>query len=179
MTVKETSAYLNIPAPTVYYLVQRGKLPAIQIGGRWRIKRSSLDDEVLKKPESKRPSILVVDDDPGLQEVFRLVLNNAGFDAFIVGSGSEAIAHLRKRPCDLVFLDLRLPDDTGDVIYEKIRSIAPELPVVIITGYPDSQMLHSILRHGPVTVLSKPLQISQLNRAIKISGMKTGSGGSK
>jgi len=40
MTVKETAEYLRIPLPTVYYLVQRGQLPAIQIGGRWRIKRS-------------------------------------------------------------------------------------------------------------------------------------------
>ena len=36
MTVKETAEYLRIPLPTVYYLVQRGQLPAIQIGGRWR-----------------------------------------------------------------------------------------------------------------------------------------------
>ena len=43
--------YLRIPLPTVYYLVQRGQLPAIQIGGRWRIKRSLLDTEVLKKEE--------------------------------------------------------------------------------------------------------------------------------
>ena len=48
MTVKETAEYLRIPLPTVYYLVQRGQLPAIQIGGRWRIKRSLLDSQVLK-----------------------------------------------------------------------------------------------------------------------------------
>ena len=46
MTVKETAEYLRIPLPTVYYLVQRGQLPAIQIGGRWRIKRSLLDSQV-------------------------------------------------------------------------------------------------------------------------------------
>ena len=54
MTVKETAEYLRIPLPTVYYLVQRGQLPAIQIGGRWRIKRSLLDTEILKKDEGGR-----------------------------------------------------------------------------------------------------------------------------
>lgn len=39
LTVKETSEYLRIPLPTVYYLVQRGQLPAAQIGGRWRTKK--------------------------------------------------------------------------------------------------------------------------------------------
>ena len=49
MTVKELAEYLRIPTPTIYYLVQRGKLPgAIQIGGRWRIKRSVIDRDVLK-----------------------------------------------------------------------------------------------------------------------------------
>ena len=57
MTVKETSEYLRIPLPTVYYLVQRGQLPAVQIGGRWRIKRSLLDRDVLRKEdEAGQPS---------------------------------------------------------------------------------------------------------------------------
>ena len=50
LTVKETAEYLRIPLPTVYYLVQRGKIPAIQIGGRWRIKISSLDRDILRVP---------------------------------------------------------------------------------------------------------------------------------
>ena len=62
MTVKETAEYLRIPLPTVYYLVQRGQLPAIQIGGRWRIKRSLLDSEILKKDEGGQPTVLVVDE---------------------------------------------------------------------------------------------------------------------
>jgi len=48
LTVKETAKYLRIPLPTVYYLVQRGQLPAIQIGGRWRIKKTALDTYILK-----------------------------------------------------------------------------------------------------------------------------------
>ena len=49
LTVKETAEYLRIPVPTVYYLVQRGQIPAIQIGGRWRIKKSALDIDILRQ----------------------------------------------------------------------------------------------------------------------------------
>ena len=49
LTVKETAEYLRIPLPTVYYLVQRGKIPAIHIGGRWRIKKSALDHDILRQ----------------------------------------------------------------------------------------------------------------------------------
>ena len=47
LTVKETADYLRLPLSSLYYLVQRGQIPAIQIGGRWRIKKSSLEEYVL------------------------------------------------------------------------------------------------------------------------------------
>ena len=47
LTVKETADCLRLPLSSVYYLVQRGQIPAIQIGGRWRIKKSSIDGYVL------------------------------------------------------------------------------------------------------------------------------------
>jgi len=77
LTVKETSEYLRIPLPTVYYLVQRGKIPAIQIGGRWRIKKSSLDRDVLRLDKQGQPTVLVVDDDPVLQDLFQTFLKKS------------------------------------------------------------------------------------------------------
>src|SRR5438094_5493578 len=78
MTVKETAEYLRIPLPTVYYLVQRGQLPAIQIGGRWRVKKDALDRDVLHNQEQGQPTVLVVDDDETLQSMFKLFFKKAG-----------------------------------------------------------------------------------------------------
>jgi excisionase family DNA binding protein len=72
LTVKETSNYLRIPLPTVYYLVQRGQLPAIQIGGRWRIKKALLDKDILKEDKAGQPTVLVVDDDQRRQSLFNV-----------------------------------------------------------------------------------------------------------
>jgi len=172
MTVKETAAYLRIPLPTVYYLVQRGQLPAIQIGGRWRVKRDALDREVLRNDEQGQPTVLVVDDDEALQTMFKLFLKKAGFSRLVVGTGKDALAALAKQKFDFCFLDLQLPDITGDEIYKHAKKIDPELPIVIITGYPDSQMLDNILKFGPVTVLKKPLQVAQLNQTLRMMGHK-------
>src|SRR5687768_3879302 len=90
MTVKETAEYLRIPLPTVYYLVQRGQLPAVQIGGRWRIKRSLLDRDILKTEGSGQPTVLVVDDDAQLQTIFKQFLKKAGFGRIVVGSGARS-----------------------------------------------------------------------------------------
>ena len=173
MTVKETSEYLRIPLPTVYYLVQRGQLPAVQIGGRWRIKRSLLDRDVLRKEdESGQPTVMVVDDDPALQALFKQFLKKAGFGRLIVGTGTEAIALAKKQKFDFVFLDLKLPDVPGDEVYSQLKALYPDLPIVIITGYPDSEVLSRILSHGPVTVIKKPLEYDQLNKAVKQLGHK-------
>lgn len=173
ITVKETAEYLNIPLPTVYYLVQRGQLPAIQIGGRWRVKKDLLDREVLHKEEhGTLPSVLVVDDDEGLQGMFKLFLKKHGYARVVVGTGKEAIAALEKQKFDMCFLDLQLPDITGDEIYRIAKEHQPEMPIVIITGYPDSEMLNNILRHGAVMVLKKPLAIETLEQSLKMFGPK-------
>ena len=172
LTVKETAKYLRIPLPTVYYLVQRGQLPAIQIGGRWRIKKNALDKDILKEEKSGQPTVLVVDDDESLQNLFKLFLKKIGFSRVVVGTVKEAIAALEKQRFDLVFLDLKLPDGPADDVYDFVKREQPDCPIVIITGYPDSEMLDRILAKGPVTVLKKPLKTEQLQQTVRILGHK-------
>ena len=173
LTVKETAEYLRIPVPTVYYLVQRGQIPAIQIGGRWRIKKTSLDRDILRQDKQGQPTVLVVDDDPDLQELFKAFLKKIGFSRVVVGTAKDAILSLRKQKFDLMFLDLQLPDAPGDQVFKTAKQIDPDLNVIVITGYPDSEMLDRILQISPVTVLKKPLQIQQLNQTVKILGHST------
>jgi excisionase family DNA binding protein len=168
LTVKETAEYLRIPIPTVYYLVQRGKIPAIQIGGRWRIKKSSLDRDLLHEDKRGQPTALVVDDDPGLQDLFRTFLKKIGFSRVVVGTAKEAIRSLEKQNFDLMFLDLKLPDAPGDQVFKTAKQIDPDLSVIVITGYPDSEILDRILQVSPVTVLKKPLKVEQLNQAVTL-----------
>jgi excisionase family DNA binding protein len=172
LTVKETAKYLRIPLPTVYYLVQRGQLPAIQIGGRWRIKKNALDKDILKEEKSGQPTVLVVDDDESLQNLFKLFLKKIGFSRVVVGTVKEAIAALEKQKFDLVFLDLKLPDGPADDVYDFVKRDQPDCPIIIITGYPDSEMLDRILAKGPITVLKKPLKTEQLQQTVKILGHK-------
>ena len=173
LTVKETADYLRIPLPTVYYLVQREKIPAIQIGGRWRIKKSSLDRDILRQDKQGQPTVLVVDDDPRLQDLFRTFLKKIGFSQMVVGTAKEAIKSLGKQKFDLMFLDLQLPDAPSDQVYKTAKQIDQDLNVIVITGYPDSEILDRILQVSPVTVLKKPLKVEQLNQTVKILGHKT------
>ena len=172
LTVKETAEYLRIPLPTVYYLAQRGQIPAIQIGGRWRIKKTSLDRDILREEKETQPTVLVVDDDLGIQELFKTFLKKQGFSRVVVGTAKEATSSLRKQKFDQMFLDLQLPDEPGDQVYKIAKQIDPGLNVIVITGYPDCEVLDRILQISPVTVLKKPLKIEQLTQIVKILGHK-------
>ena len=122
--------------------------------------------------ESGQPTVLVVDDDSALQTLFKQFLKKAGFGRIVVGSGAEALSFAERQSFDLVFLDLKLPDVAGDELYSKLKELHPDMPIVIITGYPDSEILSKILASGPVTVIKKPIEFDQLNRTVRILGHK-------
>jgi DNA-binding NtrC family response regulator len=112
----------------------------------------------------------VVDDDVSLQNLFKVFLKKIGFSRVVVGTVKEAIGALEKQRFDLLFLDLKLPDGPADDVYETAKELDPLLPVVVITGYPDSEMLNRILARGPVTVLKKPLKTEQLKQTVRVLG---------
>ena len=95
-------------------------------------------------------------------------MKRIGFSRVVVGTATEAIKSLRKQKFDLMLLDLKLPDAPGDQVFKTAKQIDPDLNIIVITGYPDSEILDRILQVGPVTVLKKPLKLEQLNQAVKI-----------
>jgi CheY-like chemotaxis protein len=87
-----------------------------------------------------------------------------------VGSGAEAISYAEKQKFDLIFLNLQLPDMPGDEVYLRLKELHPDLPIVIITGYPDSVMLNKILQSGHVTLIKKRLSWEELDRTLRQLG---------
>jgi len=134
-------------------------------------KRRSIKD-ILKEDKSGQSTVLVVDDDQSRQSLCKVFLKEIGFSRVVVGTVKEALAALDKQHFDLLFLDLKLPDGSASDVYDAAKEIDPELPIIIITGYPDSEMLDRILEKGPITVLKKPLQVDQLHQTVRILGHK-------
>jgi excisionase family DNA binding protein len=168
LTVKETAEYLRIPVPTVYYLVQKGELPAVQIGGRWRIKKDALDQDILKmesaaaKPKQAPAKILVVDDQEEIRVLLTNTLQKNGFSAEAAASGKEALDKISQGEFSLVFLDIQLPDIPGEEVFERAVEMSPKLHVIMMTGFSTVANLEKILACGPVTVLQKPFKLDQL-----------------
>jgi len=73
---------------------------------------------------------------------------------------------VKQRDFDLVFLDLKMPEMDGAKLFRRIKTIKPKLPVTIITGYPESDMMAQALAQGPFGVMNKPFDESDIITAV-------------
>jgi two-component system nitrogen regulation response regulator NtrX len=82
----------------------------------------------------RKLEVLVVDDDEAIRDALRLVLEHGGHGVHEAGTGDEAIALLDGRPVDAVLLDLNMPGMHGLEALERIREIAPDTAVIVVSG---------------------------------------------
>jgi DNA-binding NtrC family response regulator len=89
-----------------------------------------------------------------------------GWKATAVESGEAALAVLADQSFDLIFLDLMMAGMNGAQAFQEIRHRDPSAQVVIVTGYPDSEMMAAALRTGPFALLLKPFTLSDLHKLV-------------
>ena len=115
--------------------------------------------------------ILVVDDEAPLLLTLSANLELEGFDVVGAANGEEALAELRKGRFDLVLSDIRMPGMNGVELFRAIKQVAPELPVVLMTGFALEGLVNDALKEGAYTVLAKPCPVDHvldvLSRAVR------------
>lgn len=117
-------------------------------------------------PEEHTPIALVVDDDRGFREFFKEALKASGWRSLDAESGTGALGLLAEKSFALVFLDMIMPGMNGAETFREIRKVAPDVEVVIVTGYPDSSIMFEALQVGPFAVMRKPFTLDQLDHVL-------------
>ena len=114
-------------------------------------------------PQTRR-SVLIVEDDRKLRELYRSALRNAGYDVAAVEDGTDALYRIEHWTPDVVVLDLALPRLGGrDLLTElKARQDTRGIPVVIVTGTDASDLQPT----QSVRILHKPIDPDLLVRAV-------------
>jgi DNA-binding NtrC family response regulator len=110
--------------------------------------------------------ILVVDDEPSIRRVVRRTLEKAGYQVVEADNGETAIEAINtgENPLmlDTVICDIRMPKVNGLDAIAYFRHMYPRVPLIVLTGYPDTEMAISCLRHGVVDYLMKPVDGKRL-----------------
>ena len=116
--------------------------------------------------------ILVVDDDPIVLASCRRILEGAGHKVTLASSAHEAFELLETSYFELMVMDIKMPEQDGFYLLGKIRekwplSIFPELPVLVMTGYPTPETLKALKQSGARDFISKPFTPDELTQAIE------------
>ncbi len=82
-------------------------------------------------------------------------------------SGKEAIQAAAQADYDFIFLDLKMPEMNGVETFKEIKKLTLRAIVVIVTAYPDSELLSEAMRLGPLTVILKPFDLNEIQRSVE------------
>jgi excisionase family DNA binding protein len=177
--IREAAASLGAHEQTVRKLARRGVIPAFKVGKDWRFRKEALlrwSEE--QQPVGGRRSVLVVDDDAQVCRAMGRVLERFGCRVRQATRGMDGLELVRQETPDLILLDLVMPDITGLQFLEELRTTHADLPVVIVTGYPDSDLVVQTSQYAPVMMLAKPVEPELLERTVRVAlGEKAGQSG--
>jgi CheY-like chemotaxis protein len=115
--------------------------------------------------------VLMVDDEAKFRETTSRILQKKGFETTMAGTGEDAVEILRKKPQDVIILDIKMPGMDGHEALSLIKEIQPEVRVIMLTGHGDSESAKTALTKGAYDYLNKPCDIdllaSKINDAYK------------
>jgi DNA-binding response OmpR family regulator len=109
--------------------------------------------------------ILIVDDDAQIRASLRKALRAEGYEVILAADGQEGIEQFLANPIHLLLLDLNLPVKRGWDTFERLTSINPLVPIVIITGRRDQRDLAAAAGVG--ALFEKPFDVPMLLASIK------------
>jgi two-component system, NtrC family, response regulator PilR len=111
--------------------------------------------------------ILVVDDEPNLRELLRIVLEGEGYDVLLAATYAEAAQVLSREQLDVVICDIYLPDGNGLDLVRTYHSARPQTAFVVITAHTTPAHAITALREGAVEYLSKPFDVEELKLIVR------------
>ncbi len=114
-----------------------------------------------------RMKVLVVDDKKVIGDFFDFTLGYFGHDITVVNDPREAVKAASGQKFDIAFLDIMMPEKNGVDVLREIKSVVPQLPVVMMSGYSLQEMKDKAMELGAVGCLKKPFELDDVRQMMK------------
>ena len=108
-----------------------------------------------------KPTILIVDDEPGVRSALGGVLRDEGYSVEAVGSGEECLERVTRAGVDLIMLDVWLPGMDGLATFARLRERQVDAQVVIISGHGNIESAVRAIKMGAFDFVEKPLSLDK------------------
>ena len=112
--------------------------------------------------KDKPIKILLVDDEKGFVDVISKRMSKRNIEVTRAYSGTEALQALRKKDFDVTVLDLKMEDMDGIELLKIFKKIAPDLPVIMLTGHGSEEAARDGIQLGALDYLTKPCDFDEL-----------------
>ncbi len=106
--------------------------------------------------------ILIVDDESSIRRVFRDILEHEKYGVDEAADGMDALAKIEKTKYDVIVMDIKMPKMDGMEALQKIQDIAPDVPVIMISGHADIDTAVQAVKIGAFDFISKPLDLQRI-----------------
>ena len=114
-----------------------------------------------------QPKVLVVDDDENILSAFKGFLKSEGCTMLAARSTQEAMKKIKHHHINLLITDIRLNYQSGVNLFLHMKRVQPDVPVIVITGYPDSVCEEDVKAYGADYFFLKPLDLDKLREAVR------------
>ena len=120
------------------------------------------------KPAGGNETVLVIDDEEIIRELAANVLEDCGYNVLTAGDGRQGLDRYttNKDSIDVILLDLAMPEMSGEMVFEEMLKINPDIKVIISSGYSEEDALKGILSRAKAYI-SKPYKAKQLIDAVR------------
>jgi len=111
--------------------------------------------------------ILIIDDEKPTLAMFRLFLKAYGYEVLLAENGLEGLEIFRREKPPIVLTDIKMPGLDGLEVLRQVKEIDPRAEVIVISGHGDMELAMRALQLNASDFLSKPVQKSELDIALK------------
>lgn len=108
------------------------------------------------------PNVLIVDDEKSIRKTLREILEYEKYKVEEAENGQEGLAAIRENNYDVVLLDIKMPKMDGMEVLEKALEIAPDLPIIMISGHGNIDTAVEAVKKGAYDFISKPPDLNRL-----------------
>ncbi len=117
------------------------------------------------------PRILVIDDEPSIRDIFRRMLERAGYNVQAAADGREGVRLFRQQGADLVITDIVMPEQEGLETIRELRRDFPDVKIIVVSGGgglgDPSSYLYIAKKLGALYSFRKPISYVKLLAAVR------------
>jgi two-component system response regulator PilR (NtrC family) len=115
-----------------------------------------------RRGDGAHARVLIVDDEPSLRDMLRIVLKRDGYDVVTAEGGRAALELLQREPIDLVLSDIRMDDVNGVEVLKAAKALNREIVVFMMTAFASTETAVEAMRLGAVDYFTKPFSMDEL-----------------